>query len=443
MSVLDEATELIGTRGFDAWELFHLERDVRLVKASGGKSSVRLSASDRGMGIRVAMYGRSACASTTDLSERGLSSTLLRLTESVLSGSQDPYFVLPSPPADGSARPAGNGGPAPPSWDGSAATTRVLEAEAAALRADPRIRGVSNCYQRVSSGRVAVRNSRGTDAAFGFCRASLLVECTAEEGGTRKTASYALFGNDSSGLDPAAVGAEAGRRAASSLGAKGLIGGRYNAVLSPESAAHLMSRMAPYLSGAQASDGASPWKDLVGDAVGTAQATILDAPALPGSYGFAAWDAEGTPAAPLVLVDKGILKGFAHNSETAARMGVRSTGHAVRSDCAFPPGVGFHNLHLACTGASADDVLSEAGEGLYVEDLWLQPDADIRKGLFTFNVRGRMIRSGERSDPIDGVLVTEHLPRLLLKLRLTGRDLAWGPRGTAGSTTFLEKVVVS
>ncbi len=443
MSTLDTAAELVESRGFDSWELFNLEREVRLVKASGGKTSVRLSASDRGMGIRVAMYGRSACASTTDLTERGLSSTVLRLTESVLYGAQDPYFVLPGPPDGGSVHPA-DGETTPAAWDGgSAAAARVLEAEAAALRTDPRIRRVSNCFQRVSSGRVAIRNSRGTDVAFGFCRTSLLVECTAEEGGTRKTASYALFGNDPAGLDPGAVGAEAGRRAAWSLRAKGLIGGRYNAVLSPESAAHLMSRMGPYLSGAQVGDGASPWKDLAGDAVGTAQATVVDAPSLPGSYGFSAWDAEGTPTALLVLVDKGILKSFAHNSETAARMGVRSTGHAARSDYAFPPGVGFHNLHIACSGASAEDVLAEAGEGLYVEDLWLQPDADIRKGLFTFNVRGRMIRSGQRSDPIDGVLVTEHLPRLLLKLRLTGRDLAWGPRGTAGSTTFLENVVVS
>ena len=120
----------------------------------------------------------------------------------------------------------------------------------------------------------------------------------------------------------------------------------------------------------------------------------------------------------------------------------RSTGHAVRTDYAFPPGVGFHNLHLACSDREAEDVIGEAGEGLYVEDLWSQPGTGLRNGLFTFNVRGRTIRSGALSDPIEGAVISESLPRLLLKLRMAGKDLAWGPRGTAGSTTLLEKITV-
>ncbi len=441
MISLDLATELVGKSGFDAWELFCLEKRIHLVKVADGKASSRLSASEKGIGIRVSQYGRSASASTTDLTEQGLSATLFRLAESVLAGSPDPWFVLPLPRSDEqdrTAAPAGDG----PAWDESAAATRVLEADSAARRTDPRILTVSNCYQRISTGLVAVRNSKGVNVSFDFSRISLLVECSAEERGAMKTASFGLFGSDPADLDPAAVGSEAGRRAAAALKAKGLVGGRYNVVLSPESAAHVLSRLAPYLNGGQVADGLSPWKDLVGDAIGTAEATLIDEPSLKGSYGFARWDAEGSPAEPFTLVEKGILKGFAHSCETAARTASRSTGHAVRTDYAFPPGVGFHNLHLACSDREAGDVIVEAGEGLYVEDLWLQPETDLRNGLFTFNVRGRTIRSGALSDPIEGVVISESLPRLLLKLQMAGKDLAWGPRGTAGSTTLLEKITV-
>jgi PmbA protein len=442
MIPMDMATELAGRSGFNAWELFYLEKRIHLVKAANGKTSSRLSASEKGIGARASQHGRSASASTTDLTEQGLSAMLSRLSESVLAGSPDPWFALPSPRSDGPDRtPDAQVGDSP-AWDESAVATRVLEAESAARRTDPRIRSVSNCYQRVSTGLVAVRNSKGVDVSFDFSRASLLVECSAEERGVLKTSSFGLFGSDPSKLDPAAVGSEAGRRAAAALKAKGLVGGRYNVVLSPESAAHVLSRLAPYLNGSQVADALSPWKDLVGDAVGTAEATLIDEPSLQGSYGFARWDAEGNPTEPLTLVEKGILKGFAHSCETAARSASRSTGHAVRTDYAFPPGVGFHNLHLACSDREAEDVIGEAGEGLYVEDLWSQPGTGLRNGLFTFNVRGRTIRSGALSDPIEGAAISESLPRLLLKLRMAGKDLAWGPRGTAGSTTLLEKITV-
>lgn len=441
MNPINTATELIVKGGFDAWELFCIEKRIHLVKAANGKTSTRLSATERGIGIRAAQYGRWACASTTDLTEQGLSATLFRLAESVLAGSPDPYFILPQPSEDGPCESVEDA-PEGAGWDESGASARVLEAESAARRTDQRIRRVSNCYERVSTGHVAVRNSKGVDVAFGFTRTSLLVECSAEERGLTKTACFGLFGSDPTGLDPAAVGSEAGRRASAALKAKGLVGGRHNVVLSPESTAHVLSRIAPYLDGGQAADGLSPWRDLVGDAVGTAEATLLDEPSIPGSYGFARWDAEGSPARPVVLVEKGILKRFAHSCETAARMGHSSTGHAVRTDYAFPPGVGFHNLHLACSKREVEAVVAEAGEGLYVEDLWPQPESDSRNGLFTFAVRGRTIRSGNLADPVEGVVISESLPGLLMKLRLVGADLAWGPRGTGGATTLFEKVTV-
>ena len=104
MIPMDMATELVGRSGFNAWELFYLEKRIHLVKAANGKTSSRLSASEKGIGARASQHGRSASASTTDLTEQGLSAMLSRLSESVLAGSPDPWFALPSPRSDGPAK---------------------------------------------------------------------------------------------------------------------------------------------------------------------------------------------------------------------------------------------------------------------------------------------------------------------------------------------------
>jgi predicted Zn-dependent protease len=426
---LDRAAELLAPSSLEVWEVFLLERSSTLVEVRGGRETLAHRVVETGVGLRGIAEGRLGFASTTRTDAGGLQECARRLGEAAAGSEPCPRFSLPaeapSTPAFEAYRPIADGDSLEVGADLAA------QAEAAAGRGTL----VSGCHYRSDLGRIAIRNSLGLEVSFRFSRASVHLTCEVRDGNPASAYSSACHGYAAGDLDPRDLGLRVSSLAMARSQSRRNGGEKVvPLVLAPGAAAQLCAWCAPLACGGpgEGPDG--------GEAVGSHVLTLLDDPHLRSGYGSTPFDGEGVATGRCTFVEKGVRIAQAHTCASGAAVGRPSTGHAVRPDFAFPPRLGFHNLHLAPTPGASQDLVREVGEGLYlVEFLDVSPRAPARG----FAGWGFRIRGGELAEPLEWEMPGMALGGILLQLSAVGQDLVTYPGGVGGATCLLERVAVS
>src|SRR5207247_10604971 len=146
-------------------------------------------------------------------------------------------------------------------------------------------------------------------------------------------------------------------------------GERGPVVREPSAGAAFLSVLAGALSGEAVLKGRSPLAPMVGQPVSGEAVTLVDDGRLTRGSAAAPFDDEGVHTTRTPLVEAGVLRGFLHNTFTAARLGTTSTGNAGRQGYRSVPGVSPTNLYVEPGARSAEDVVRAAGRGVYVQDV--------------------------------------------------------------------------
>jgi TldD protein len=142
-------------------------------------------------------------------------------------------------------------------------------------------------------------------------------------------------------------------------------------------------------------------------------------------------DDEGTPGKKTILVENGILTSYLHDKISAKFYGVEPTGNGRRQDFQNYPIPRMRNTYMLGGNASAEDVIKQAGNGIYVEDV-SNGEVKIGEGDFAFYVsQGRLIENGKLTSPIKDVNIMGNGPKMLLNITMAANDLELY-RGGAG-----------
>ncbi len=103
----------------------------------------------------------------------------------------------------------------------------------------------------------------------------------------------------------------------------------------------------------------------LGKRIGSDLLTAFSDPGMDG-YGHYKYDAEGVPAKRVVLIDKGILKGFMNSRESAEIMGMEPNGSMRATECQYMPLVRMTNTVIAPGDRAPEDIIAEVKDGYYV-----------------------------------------------------------------------------
>ena len=99
---------------------------------------------------------------------------------------------------------------------------------------------------------------------------------------------------------------------------------------------------------------------------------------------------------------------------------------------------------LAPGDRSAEELLAEVGEGLYVQSITgVHSGVSTVSGDFSVGAEGLMIRDGKLAEPIREVTVASTFQKMLLSIVGIGADLTWLPGIAAGQTLAIGDVQVS
>jgi len=246
-----------------------------------------------------------------------------------------------------------------------------------------------------------------------------------------------------SGLDVAGAAERAARKAAADGDPVELPPGEYPVVLDVDAVGELLGWLGLLTFNGQAyAEGRSAVEGRLGARVAAPSINLSDSPrhprTLPRSY-----DAEGTPKAPVPLIQDGVAHRIVHDTRSAAEAGgdARSTGHAV------VPGGGEWgaiptNLVLIGGGARDVDELARPIErGIYITRLWYTNPIRPKETLITGMTRDGtfLIEDGRITRPLKDMRLTDSVlgilertqdlgsrPRLVSEGEFYGRRFAHG-----------------
>jgi TldD protein len=176
----------------------------------------------------------------------------------------------------------------------------------------------------------------------------------------------------------------------------------------------------------------STFSTMLGKKVAEPFVTIIDDGTNMNLAGSINVDDEGTPGKKTILVENGILTSYIHDKISAKHYGVEPTGNGRRQDFQNYPIPRMRNTYMLGGTVTPEDVIREAGNGIYVEDV-SNGQVKIGEGDFAFYVsQGRMIENGKLTSPIKDVNIMGNGPKMLTNITLAANDLEMYHGGAGG-----------
>ncbi len=388
-------------------EALYLGRDAALTRFAGSRIHQNVSEHDATLRIRAVDSDRSGVASTNRLDAAGIAEVVARAADICHRAAPNPQ---PTP------LPAGDAGGARSEVGYVSATAgtdperRAEGARAVIASADAAGLDASGAFSTETT-TMAVANSNGLHSRHAVTQAKLLTVMTGED----RASGYAqATAADVGEIDAAGVGAEAAEKAQRSLGATDLEPGEYDVILEEYAVQTILEYLSLAGFSALAVEEGRSFMELGRQVMGPNVSIWddgTDATGLP-----SAMDYEGVTKRRVELVTDGVATGLVHDSATARRAGVASTGHGLPAPNTFGPLA--WNLFMAPGSSSKDAMLSSIDRGIWVTRFHYVNIVHPRRAVLTGMTKDGtfLIEGGRIVRPVRNLRFTEAIPEAFTRI---------------------------
>jgi PmbA protein len=164
--------------------------------------------------------------------------------------------------------------------------------------------------------------------------------------------------------------------------------------------------------------GASPLKDKLGQPIASPSLTIVDDPFIEYGGRTSAFDNEGLPRKVTPLIEKGVLRNFIYDLDTAGRAGVKPTGHGSYRQ--------LTNLIIDPGDVPYNQMLANIPSGLLVHDFLGLGQGNPINGEFSVNVGlGYKIENGKITGRVKDVMLAGNAFDALKNIAAISKEREW------------------
>jgi PmbA protein len=432
-AVAHRAVEVATAAGAGDAEAYVSRESGREVRVHGGEVESLTAAVQTGVGIRAWSGHRVGYAYGTDLSEAGVAAIAARAAEAAAVADED-EFAAPPQPAEIEALP-GLSDPSVAEWEASRLAELALTVERTALASDPRLVGVEQAVYADAAELTAIASSTGVAGEYETSTCYAYLQALAEGEGARETGLGFGLARGPRDLDPEEIGAEGAQRALEMIGAGKPESRSCPVVLDATVAASFVGLVGGGLGAKAVQRGRSPLAGRLDEEVASGAFALHDDGREPSGPASAPFDGEGVPRRRTALIEDGRLRSYLYDTYSANREGGASTGSAARGSYRSLPAVATSNLVVAPGSHSFEELLGQAGEGIFVNDVaGLHSGVNPVTGVFSVGASGRMIRDGQLAEPVREFTIAGELVAMLGAVSAAGADSRWVPFGGSVST---------
>jgi PmbA protein len=432
-----EAALAAGAGDAEAYVEDSVGREIRIFD---GEVESLTEAGERGVGVRCWIEHRAGYAYGTDLSSKGIAVIAAGAVEAARIADPDEFAAAPEPPRSDAPDIPGLADRELAHWKTERKVELAKEIERAARATDERVTAVETTVYADEEQRVALASSAGLAGTYEATTTYAYLQAIAAADGDKQTGLGFAMGRSPAALDAERIGREGAERAASLLGAAKPASRTCPVVLDPIVAASFVGFIGGTLCADAVQRGRSPFAGRLSESVASAALTIYDHGIDPEGLNSSPFDAEGSPRGMTPLIEKGRLSAYLHDSYTARRQGhgTRTTASASRAGYRSPPSVSTSNLVVAPGEQSLDQLLAQAGDGVFVTDVaGLHSGVNPVSGTFSVGATGRLIEGGELAAAADEFTIASDLPSMLEAIAAAGARARWVPFGGSVHTPAL------
>ncbi|WP_313246711.1 metalloprotease PmbA [Stenotrophomonas rhizophila] len=384
-----------------------LDVNVRL-----GEVETVESTRDRGIAVTVYFGQRKGSASTADLQDASLESTVAQACAIARHTEDDAAAGLAEAALMARDFPDLDGWHP---WDLGAdeALDLALACEAAGREADGRISNSDGASAATSQSLSVYANSHGFIGRERSSHHSVGCALIAGQGdGMQRDGWYssALAREDLESA--AAIGRRAAERTVARLQPRSMATAQMPVLYSPEVARSLIGSLLGAVSGGALYRRASFLLDSVGTRLFPDWFQVDELPLLRRGLRSSAFDGDGVATRNAALITDGVLQRYILGSYSARKLGLATTGNAG----------GVHNLKVAANAGDLVSIARQMGEGLLVTELMGQGVNGVT-GDYSRGAGGFRVENGEISYPVDGITIAGNLKDMFASIEAVGSDV--------------------
>ncbi len=305
--------------------------------------------------------------------------------------------------------------------DGLSAADKIAMAtaiEQKVLATDPRIVRTGGCEVQNDSVKIEIHNTLGLCAEREQRSAAIVASAIAQDGEVVKNGYAVRFNEKADDVDGAVQ--EVSEDTLFQLSASPVETGVYRVLFKHGAFGTFLSPFLGIFSAEEAQKGRSLLAGREGEMIAVETLTIWDDPFHP--HAPRAFDGEGFPCRKKAIIENGVFKTLLHNSKTALKAGVESTGNATRRG-ASPVGVGPSVLTVEKGEGTYEEMLEKLGDGLMINDFnGLHVGMNPISGDFSIMASGALVEGGRIVRAVDRITIAGNLFTLLKDIEAIGAD---------------------
>ncbi|MFX0102547.1 MAG: TldD/PmbA family protein [Candidatus Hodarchaeota archaeon] len=273
---------------------------------------------------------------------------------------------------------------------------------------------------------VYILNSNGVDVSENYTAISATCSVTVKDGGEMSSDYEYKVGRSLDQVSPG-IGMLAVEKALKTLEKVHVKTEFYPTILSQRAAARLIGlSFARAANGELMQQGLSFLHDNLGQEIGPGFLSVVDDGQMTSNsrINTRSFDSEGFKTDKKAIINAGKFETGLHNSYTANKANIESTGNARRTGYNSPPAIGASNVIIEVdTGnmGSFEELLSCVKRGIYFDETFDSPN--YATGDFSGMISlGFLIEDGEITKPISQAAFGIHLLELLNSIKMCGDD---------------------
>ena len=409
-------------KGFEGLEIYRGRSAERSVTWFGSQMDSFVTSDVKGTSLRAVVNGKTSVLTLEKVDDGKIDETLdlLAAQASVVAPKEPDTLRFPEPTEEVKRASEWT----VPSMEQILSTMAALEK--AIMAADPRVKQVAELGWNESENGREITNSNGISVEDGGRTQILYAGVAAEENGEVKSDFHIEVVRDLSKLDVNAFAKKTAEGAVEKLGASPVPSGSYPVIFERRAMTAIFSALTDMYSGDLIGKGLSPLKDKRDEQIFSDKITVVDDPRSTDALRLANYDDEGCPTRRKLLVENGVFRTMLHNTRSAARMGMESTGNGFRGGYEDSVSVSPMNCCILPGERDLCGLMEDMGDGLVITGL-----AGLHAGLnhvttdFSLQCSGYLVKNGKRERPVALITVAGNFLDLMKKVTAVGSDLDW------------------
>jgi PmbA protein len=320
---------------------------------------------------------------------------------------------------------------------------KTLLLEKYALNFDKRIKKVRKAEISLAKSATTIFNSKDIRITYDSSYMSASVTAYADDGKDTQTGWGFDISRRAEDFNLVSIAEEAAKRALVLLGSRKITSEKVPVILESSVATDFLGILSASISAEAVQKKRSFLANKLGKKIVSRSVHILDNAHLPWKIGTRPVDDEGVPTSNKAIVSAGVLQGFIHNTYTAKKAGVVSTGNASRGSFKSLPGIDVTNFYIQPAEKNSektkekgyDNLVKSVSKGLLVLETMGIHTANPVSGDFSIGVSGLWIENGEIAYPVKESVMSGNILELFQKVETVGSDLRF--YGSIGSPSLL------